>query len=94
MEYKRLGENARKIVEDQMVFRELKHSSTYLFLTTLAYKAEMLWPTGERIPFFQRKFEEGKIRQIMDKAKLKVKKHLGTVEDAVQIEFGDLTVAR
>lgn len=61
-EYERLGDKAIKKVVDHMKNKELKHSSTYMFLNTLAYKAEMLWPTGERIPFYQREFEERRIK--------------------------------
>ena len=44
----------------------MKHSSTYLFLNALAFKAETLWPIGERIPFFKREYEERKIKKIVD----------------------------
>ena len=69
--------------------KESKQSSTYLFLNTLAYKAETLWPTGERIPFFQREFEERKIRRIVDEKMRKAQKKNGFVDD-IKIDLKDI----
>ena len=51
------------MVEEGMLNKGLKHSETYLFLNALADKANILWPSGERVPFYQKHFEDRKLKQ-------------------------------
>ena len=60
-EFGRLGENARKKVEESMKRKQTKQSNIYIMLDKLTERAEMFNPKKtQRMPFFEKNFRKRK----------------------------------
>ena len=72
------------MVEDSMLNKGLKHSETYYFLNDLADKADILWSgVNERIPFFQKHFEERKLKkQLLEQMELMAKRRTSKLTES------------
>ena len=61
-EFERLSTNARKLVENFMLFKQKRHSDIYIWLNKLAERAETYYPTGGPIPIYEKHFLERKFK--------------------------------
>ena len=58
-EFGRLGENARKKVEESMKRKQTKQSDTYIMLDKLTERAGMFYPAKtQRVPFFEENYRK------------------------------------
>ena len=62
-EFERLSSNARKLVENFMLFKQKRHSDIYIWLNKLAERAETYYPTGGPIPIYEKHFLERKFKK-------------------------------